>query len=135
LAAEVRVARGLADAVAISVRGPYLYRARRRGNAVNPAEGGSSQVSRFEGSDLEARPAPACLEEQASTPRFPAGVRLRPVGPPPSVKLLVKFRVAGLPCPGDPAAVPSATLAPSDNDRPRPRAGRPRGPPPPGPGR
>lgn len=67
--------------------GPYLYRARRRGNAVNLEEGGSSLFSRFEGSDLEARPAPACLEEQATTPPFPAGVRLRPVGPPPSAKL------------------------------------------------
>lgn len=76
------------------------------------------------------------LEEQATTPPFRAGMRLRPVvGPPPSAKLLVKFRVAGRPCPGRPAAVPSATLAPGDDDRPRPRAGRPRGPPPPGPGR
>lgn len=115
--------------------GPYLYRARRRGNAVNLEEGGSSPLSPFEDGDLEARPAPACLEQQATTPPFPAGVRLRPVGPPPSAKLLVKFRVAGRPCPGGSAAVPSATLAPSDSDRPRPRAGRPRGPPPPGPGR
>lgn len=142
LAAEVRAARGLAVAVASSVRGPYLYRAGGGGgNAVSLEDGGPALWGRVPKAAAAvvwrlARPR-RVLSGAGRHPAAPGRRAAPPSGPATECQTPSKSFA--------PPAAPAPAALPLSPPRPRPpatvtghapRAGRPRGPPPPpGPGR